>query len=129
MAQERIGQFGLEFAGLDLHAQVYVALADLEKIDALAQLARHRLGRRPLHVEFGGVFHQRLGVELRRTCHEHHGPGNADEERDPEPWNSSVFSRDAAAFAHQSPSPCVRRHVYRLPRRRAIGNRQWRQGL
>ena len=63
VTQVGVAELGLLSGGLHLHAQVDVALADLEKIDAFAQLARETLAPRALDVDFGGVFDQRLGFQ------------------------------------------------------------------
>ena len=51
VAQVGVGKFGVLVAGVDLDAQVDVALADLDQVDARAQLAAERLRLGALDVE------------------------------------------------------------------------------
>ena len=50
-------------AGIDPDAQVDVALADLDQVDAGAQLAAERLRLGAVDVELGGKLDQGLGFE------------------------------------------------------------------
>ena len=63
VAQVGIGELVWTGPGVDAHAQVDVALADLDEIDARPQLARQCLGRLALDPDIGGKLDQRLGFE------------------------------------------------------------------
>ena len=63
VAQVGVGEFDVRVVGVDLDAQVDVALAHLDEIGAGAQAPRERLRLVALDEELGRVFDQRFGFE------------------------------------------------------------------
>ena len=129
MTQVGVAEFGMDFARVDLHAQVDIALADLDQVHTLAQLARQDLRFGALDVDLGGVFDQRLGLEPAHAAGKQQEPGRPKEARTPVARIVLVCSRDAAGFAHCPLVPCSGVNVYRHLRVPAIQNRKSRQGL
>ena len=101
MSKIGVAEFRVLAGGVHLHAQVDVAFPDLEKIDALTQLAREGLGAGTLDVDFGGILDQRLGFQAVHASGKEYEPDRAEK-----PGTSGhrilvVCSRVVAAgFAH-----------------------------
>jgi hypothetical protein len=100
MAQECVSQRSMCVAGVYLHAQIDIALADLQQVHTRAQLARENLWLRTLHVDLGGVLHQRFGLQPATAAGKQDDPGRADNRVTPKPWILFVCSRVAAGFDH-----------------------------
>ncbi len=105
VAQIGIGEAGMHGARVDAHAQVDVAFADLDEVDAGPQLAARWSRGFAVQVDFGGELDQRVGFEPAQSNRKGMTPRQGEKLEEPTPEILFVFASHADACAHCGESP------------------------